>query len=725
MNVDKLSSIVSAGFITEYINLINEFNLNLKKKFEKEKKVDFVQTYFEFFKWKWIENKFKNMNILFLWRAWIGKSQVISTIAKFIQDYFLYWQDACNNDNLNYRNFKVLIENYIFSLNKEDLESRKKTWVEVKEEVQKYLDYIWIKKSKNNWILYILSKNLNKLDNLSTFYKFIKFNETSDINYMDNLDIGEEKDIKKELEEYFKQISKSNNRYNSNWLKEFLFFFKDVRGSFYTKLDFITTLINKNNNKLVNYSNLELIPYKKFHCLWILFFDEISQVETDVQRVLYKIILERKVIDKHILPEGTTIIASGNLQDEADLETMDLPLLDRFYLKWSLGDNIQEVINNIKEESLMYFKSKEETRFVYSYLMLNPNLIYFYENEDLITPRKWEIVWKITYKFLNKIKNLYVKNEFVLELIKKEFKKQIYLFLPEKIANSYYLFVSDLFNSSIFDFLENKNDKLDIFKWKSKEIQKDILNYIWSYIQILIQEQIQNIFFNEETINNIDPVIWLILDNKINYQDFKIKTNVKIKEIIKQVKGEKDSLNKIKIMLWKFSPKNLDKKEIEVWFQQGVMFIPSFDNIELTLSEFDFKELNQKVKILKNKNLDKETLKNIVITLFVYLIYKNKQLNTILNNLNLAIWQLSEEERNDFVNTHLEELEHIYNSVFNWYIDIVDYFIKKFYNKEVYKIFKEYIKSNEFNEYVAKFWLWTFSLLGAKNNKRINNLLDF
>jgi hypothetical protein len=62
----------------------------------------------------------------------------------------------------------------------------------------------------------------------------------------------------------------------------------------------------------------------------IVFFDEINQGSRDVQRSLFKVILDRKIGDVK-LTDGVLIIGAGNrVEDGGDINTMSAPLATRF-----------------------------------------------------------------------------------------------------------------------------------------------------------------------------------------------------------------------------------------------------------------------------------------------------------------------------------------------------------------------------------------------------------
>jgi len=117
----------------------------------------------------------------------------------------------------------------------------------------------------------------------------------------------------------------------------------------------------------------------------IIFFDELKQAPSEVRRLFYQLILDRRLGNYYIIPQGWSVIAASNLDSELEQDILENPLFDRFTMRvrlesdyklwkvWALNNNLNPII--------------------LSHLELNPDEFYMVESDTLLlTPRRWQEV---------------------------------------------------------------------------------------------------------------------------------------------------------------------------------------------------------------------------------------------------------------------------------------------------------------------------------------------
>lgn len=118
----------------------------------------------------------------------------------------------------------------------------------------------------------------------------------------------------------------------------------------------------------------------------ILFFDEFKQAPTEVRRMFYQLILDRKLGAKYVLPENWVVISASNLDDEIEQEELEAPLFDRFVMRVRL--------ENSYDTWKKWAFENEIDMGVISFLEMFKDKFYVCDNDDkaILTPRRWEWV---------------------------------------------------------------------------------------------------------------------------------------------------------------------------------------------------------------------------------------------------------------------------------------------------------------------------------------------
>jgi len=589
MQTLKLNSILSLPFFKDLIKNINTFIIKVqeqKNKIKNEK--DLLKIYKEHFK----NIDYKNYNILILGLSWIWKSTIVLNLAKFIQNYLLFWYEK--NPYKNY--LDLLIEQYLI----------------------------------NNKI-----SNFNKKDFIKQF-NFINF--------------------------WLKDIINFNFNINK------LFFIKDIRASFYERLDFLSIFFEKNGRKIYEVTNTELIPKDDEYILWFLFLDEITQVPPEVQKILYRIVLERKINENHKLPKGTVIFAAWNLQDEGYLWEIERPLKDRFIFQINLWRNVNETIANIKDDVLLYFK---DNIIISSFLEFINKYIY-YISDEIVTPRRRQYVKNILSMYNN-----YSDIDYI------NLKNNLKMILPEKIYKDFIKFIEGSYVKVLkyvnqrLDRIDNENIKID--DWKLLILKNYLFNLLEFEVDKLLNEK------DLKKFKNIKEIIEYF-ENKdvINYIQSKIeiKEKYRLKNFVKDLENKKVKINQ--------KHKYLNDKYEKI--------TDSWNKIIYISNDFNYNIVKKETKI--------SDLKILLINIFIHLFKNNKNINNILYNLNLIFDQIEENNLEIENKEKLKNNMHIYSEVivykiFNIIFENLSYYLKNIDIEEYKKLQKD---KDEIYDTLLKLW---------------------
>lgn len=589
MQTLKLNSILSLPFFKDLIKNINTFIIKVqeqKNKIKNEK--DLLKIYKEHFK----NIDYKNYNILILGLSWIWKSTIVLNLAKFIQNYLLFWYEK--NPYKNY--LDLLIEQYLI----------------------------------NNKI-----SNFNKKDFIKQF-NFINF--------------------------WLKDIINFNFNINK------LFFIKDIRASFYERLDFLSIFFEKNGRKIYEVTNTELIPKDDEYILWFLFLDEITQVPPEVQKILYRIVLERKINENHKLPKGTVIFAAWNLQDEGYLWEIERPLKDRFIFQINLWKNVNETIANIKDDVLLYFK---DNIIISSFLEFINKYIY-YISDEIVTPRRRQYVKNILSMYNN-----YSDIDYI------NLKNNLKMILPEKIYKDFIKFIEGSYVKVLkyvnqrLDRIDNENIKID--DWKLLILKNYLFNLLEFEVDKLLNEK------DLKKFKNIKEIIEYF-ENKdvINYIQSKIeiKEKYRLKNFVKDLENKKVKINQ--------KHKYLNDKYEKI--------TDSWNKIIYISNDFNYNIVKKETKI--------SDLKILLINIFIHLFKNNKNINNILYNLNLIFDQIEENNLEIENKEKLKNNMHIYSEVivykiFNIIFENLSYYLKNIDIEEYKKLQKD---KDEIYDTLLKLW---------------------
>jgi len=319
---------------------------------------------------------------------------------------------------------------------------------------------------------------------------FIEYNKIEDINVF--------------LKKYWYLFELIDFSIISDTFKNYLFFYKKIDTISYSNLDINTKIPNLETNTLENIISEDFPIKNNFFSpkVGIITLQNLFKTSEEVQNIFYRILNEKEISSVHKIQPWIQFLTTNFVIDSIP---NNIPLISRFPIIVSFGENIQKIANNLKDDWNIYFKFK----YPYFYQLIehisklkkieNYYLQYYehYEFPSLINPRKIET-------FANKIEEILSQDLSIEEKL-----KQVELIGVWILGDNYKDFefalkkfiLNDLYNLLLFDDFK-------IVLKKFKEFTKSMkLNEVDSFIMLLsIFEKVYEINFKEILIRSKNEI---------------------------------------------------------------------------------------------------------------------------------------------------------------------------------------------------------------------------